>query len=228
MEGGKTARSDSDLKAIRARRGTSKETLDEACKALAWLGTPSVMRFIIDLNWTYFRGRSCASCVKCGCLSSHRQAGSYREWGRKMLWSQLQQHYALLLRRGLHAVVVLTFFFFFGPRGGRSHQRGPLEITHPEKPSDMGQPPKPIGHSFLSMVSHFPRVGKGILASVVPIQVFRIHMSYANWGTERLWTLPKVIQLIHCEAWIWIQSGFRIYAYNTSLHSLGQCINWLS
>lgn len=43
-----------------------------------------------------------------------------------------------------------------------------------------GSPSKPLDHSCPSMLSYFPRVGKGILASLVTLQVFRIHVSCAH------------------------------------------------
>lgn len=104
IEGGKTIRSDSGIKARRVSRGANKERdpgRGLRCTGLSWNSLNDI-RGGPSLTWTEqtFKGGHVLIVRNAEPrLSSSRQAGELSEGEGKVLWSQLQQYY--LLRRGL-------------------------------------------------------------------------------------------------------------------------------
>jgi hypothetical protein len=63
----------------------------------------------------------------------------------------------------------------------------------------------------------------GILAPLAPIWVFKVRVSYRH---REVVDLARMVQLIHCGAWIWTQPGFIMWFFNTGLYSLCKCRIW--
>lgn len=135
---------------------------------------------IIDLNWAYFRVRSCAICVTCrgvGCPVWHM--AEKPQWrGRKgavVTTAVVEPSRGAFCLLWFSALFCFCFCFFVlicfaCPRGGRSFQREAWEKTYPEKPSDLRQPPKPLATAALPQSSSSPGWGRGSLFCSSPLR----------------------------------------------------------
>lgn len=176
--------------------------LSPGIPSMMWDGFYELTEHIWNVALCWYQGAGCPPRGTSGGCSEEGQ------------WSQLQQ--CCPFRRSSVGFGSSVFIVLEEEQTLKKGTRGSLC----GEDSNSGQPPD-YYPSSLPWSSTPAEWGMGLLVPLVPILVFTICIHVGNWDTERLWTLPKVTQRIHCETWIWTQSGFRIWPFNPGLHSTG-------